>query len=132
MTDDEFFDRFFDRSLAPALFDHQGHVRLGWICLQRYPAPLAIEAACNGIARYATHLGAADKFHRTVTEALMRMLVQCGAADRSQGWDAFVQRSAPVLADARAQLARHYSAQLLASDAARRAFVAPDLLPLPC
>lgn len=83
-------------------------------------------------ARYAARLGAADKFHRTVSEAMMRMLVECGAADRSQDWNAFIQRSAPVLADARAHLARHYSAALLASEAARRTLVQPDLLPLPC
>lgn len=132
MTDDEFFMRFSDGTLPPALFNHQGHVRLGWICLQRYRPPVAIRAACDGIARYAAQLGAADKFHRTVTEALMRMLAECGAADRSQDWNAFIERSAPVLADARAQLARHYSPALLASDAARRKFVQPDRLPLPC
>ena len=132
MTDDEFFQRLCDCTLPAALFNHQGHVRLGWICLQRYPAGAAIQTACDAIARYAAHLGAADKFHRTVTEALMRMLLGCGAADRSQDWEAFAQRSAPVLADARAQLARHYSPAVLASDAARRVFVEPDRLPLPC
>jgi hypothetical protein len=132
MTDDEFFSSFSDCSLPPAHFNHLGHVRLGWICLQRHAPDQAIALACDGIARYAAHLGAADKFHRTLTEALMRMLLAEGAADRGVPWSAFEQRAVALLADARALLARHYSPALLARASARRQFAAPDLLPLPC
>jgi hypothetical protein len=132
MTDDEFLNRFSDCSLPPAQFQHLGHVRLGWICLQRYPVDEAVRTACDGIARYAAHLGAADKFHRTITEALMRMLAAHGAADRNLDWAAFSQRGGELLADAKGQLARHYSAAVLAGGEARRRFVEPDLMPLPC
>ena len=131
MTDDEFLDRLDDGSLPPSDFGHQGHMRLGWILLQRLPADEAIARACAGIAAYAGRLGAAAKFHRTVTEALMRMLLAAGAADRTLDWPAFAHRAADLAADARARLALHYSPQLLASEAARLGFIAPDLAPLP-
>ena len=127
MNDDEFFTRLCDCSLAPAQFNHLGHLRLGWICLRRFELDEAIRVACGAIGAYAASLGAADKFHWTMTEALMRLLW----ADRALAWPAFVAANADLAADARAILARHYSAPLLASDRARAGFVGPDLAPLP-
>lgn len=131
MNDELFLTRFTDLTLPPSEFGHLGHMRLGWILLQGHGAAEAIERACEGIAAYAAHLGAHDKFHRTVTEALMHLLLEAGAHDRQQDWDAFVLRAAPLMADARARLARHYSSELLNSELARRQFLAPDLAPLP-
>lgn len=115
MTDDQFFARLSDCSLPPSQFDHAGHLRLAAICLQRHGVDEAIARACGVIGRYAVSLGAPDKFHWTVTEALMRLL----------------HARVALTGDARALLAQHYSAQLLASEQARRRFVAPDLAPLP-
>lgn len=132
MTDDQFLYHLAHCSLPPAQFGHLGHVRLGFLCLRRFPAGEAIGQACGMIERYAAHHGAAGKFHRTVSEALMRMLLAEGARAPGLDWPAFAERAAPLVADAKAQLARHYSPALLASDAARLRFAEPDLLPLPC
>lgn len=115
MTDDEFFARLCDCSLAPSEFNHLGHIRLAAICLRRHAVDEAIGQACAIIRAYAASLGAAGKFHWTVTEALMRLMLPDGA----------------LAGDARALLARHYSAPLLASAQAKDHFVAPDLAPLP-
>lgn len=106
-------------ALDPSLFNHAGHVRLALACLHSAggDADAAAARCCAAIARYATHLGAADKFHWTVTETLVRLLA-AGQHDE-------------VARDARACLARHYSAAALAAPQARAHFVAPDLLPLP-
>lgn len=115
MTDDEFFARLGDCSLPASQFNHLGHMRLAAICLRRYAPDEAISRACAMIGAYAASLGAAGKFHWTVTEALMRLMRAGGGLE----------------GDARALLARHYSAPLLASEQARSRFVAPDLAPLP-
>lgn len=116
--DDQAFLSSFERCTLPkAYFNHTGHVRLAWLYLERHPFDEAVARTCAGIRAYATHLGAAHKFHRTITEALMHLL-------RMHGREA-------VLADAGALLARHYSPQLLASSAARDGFVPPDREPLP-
>jgi hypothetical protein len=104
-------------ALDPSLFNHAGHMRLARVCLQLHPVDAAAARCCRAIQRYAAHLGAADKFHWTVTEALVRLMAG-GAADE-------------VTRDARACLQRHYSAAVLAQPDARQRFVAPDLLPLP-
>jgi hypothetical protein len=115
MSDDEFLAQLRDGSLPPAQFNHRGHMRLAALCLRRYGVDEAVGVACAAIGAYAASLGAADKFHWTATEALMR-LMHAGRA---------------LEGDAQALLACHYSAPLLASERARRGFVAPDLAPLP-
>ncbi|MCG2585082.1 hypothetical protein [Massilia sp. TS11] len=116
MNDDLFLQQISDGSLAPSHFNHAGHIRLARILVQRYPLDDAVARCCTLIAAYARGLGAHDKFHWTVTEALVRLLHAHGPA---------------ALEDARGLLARHYSAARLADAAGRTRFLAPDLLPLP-
>jgi hypothetical protein len=132
MTDQEFARQLEQCTLPAAQFDHAGHVRLAWIYLREMEFDDAITATCETIERYATHLGAHAKFHHTVTNALITLLDAGGAADLTLDWNAFRHRNNALLSDARAALEQHYSPALLASDAARRCFVAPDRLPLPC
>ncbi|MES2898474.1 MAG: hypothetical protein V4723_02040 [Pseudomonadota bacterium] len=131
MTDDQFLTELGDCSLHPADFDHLGHMRLAWICLQRYPREQAIELACKIIHTYATHHGAPEKFHRTVSEALMRLLGDKGAANRAQSFAEFLAANDGFVDNARSRLSDHYSAALLDSAEARAAFLPPDRAPLP-
>lgn len=131
MTDDNFLCAFESRTLDPQHFNHLGHVRLAWLYLQRHDFDEAVARTCAGIRAYATHHGAATKFHWTVTEALMHLLRAAGAADRTLPWESFIAANAPLIANARAHMAEHYSNALLDSPAARTGFIAPDLAPLP-
>lgn len=131
MTDHEFEEQFANCTLPPAGFDHRGHLRIAWLHLQRFPLDEAISLTCTGIGRYAASLGAAGKFHWTVTEALMRLMHAGGAADPDLPFHRFLERQAALVADARGAVGRHYSDALLATDSARSGFVPPDLAPLP-
>ena len=81
--------------------------------------------------RLAAHLGVPGKYHRTLTEALVRLMAASGAASPALSWEAFRVANPQLMEDARSLLARHYSDALLASSEARAVFVAPDRLPLP-
>ena len=131
MTDKDFLSAFEACTLDPQHFNHRGHVRLAWLYLQRYDFDEAVARACHGIRAYATHLGAAAKFHWTLTQALMHLLHAAGAGDRAVGWEAFVTHNSALIAEARLRLAQHYSEELLDSPAARAGFVAPDRASLP-
>ena len=126
-TDEAFLADFLAARLGKADFNHRGHLRAAWLLLQRLPLDQAVEQTCTGIRRLAAALGAADKFHHTRTEALVRLMAQAGAADRTLGWETFLQRQPLLVRDARALLAQHYSPALLDSPEARLHFVAPDL-----
>ena len=131
MTDEIFLAAIANGELPAGDFGHLRHLRLAWLHLQSAPLESAIEHTCADIARFAVHHGAHAKFHRTVTEALMRLMASRGAADRALDWPTFQRRNAALIGDARALLAHHYSPTLLASPEARLRFLPPDLLPLP-
>ena len=130
-SDADFLAAFLDSSMPAAGFDHRGHVRAAWLLLQAHPLPEAVELTCDGIARLATRLGVPGKYHRTLSEALVRLMAEGGAGDRAQSFEDFVRANPALMQDARGVLARHYSPELLATEAARLRFVAPDRLPLP-
>jgi hypothetical protein len=128
-TDEQFLAAFLSCHLGPAEFDHGGHLRIAWILLQRHPLEQAVELACSGIARLAAHLGAAEKYHRTLSEVVMHLMAHGGAAVLS--WEAFLRANPELVMDLRGTIARHYSADRLNSSAACSTFVTPDRLPLP-
>jgi hypothetical protein len=131
MTDEQFLAGLADCTLPPAHFNHLGHLRLAWLMLRRHPFDEAQARTCATILAYASHLGAPGKFHRTITVALLHLLRAAGA-DRARDWPAFAAANPALVERARDCLAVHYSADCLASDAARSGFVAPDLATLPC
>lgn len=131
-ADDDAFLAAFDTCTLPAgAFGHRAHLRVAWLMLRGHPPADAIERTCAGLARLAAHRGAASKFHRTRSEALMRLMLAAGAAAAPDDFAAFLERNPALLVDARGVLARHYSAAVLDSDAARTRYLPPDLEPLP-
>jgi hypothetical protein len=135
LDDETFLARFLDRELAAEHFDHRAHLRLAWLYLQRYPLLEACARMCADTRDFAAALGAAEKYHHTITEALMRISYQ-RMCDRRQAFDTFLAANSDLLNDARGLLARHYSDECLHSIVARGAWVEPDLAPiddcLPC
>ncbi|XXY45013.1 hypothetical protein WME91_33935 [Sorangium sp. So ce269] len=130
-SDDELLASFADLTLPSQDFDHLAHLRVAWACLQRYPLAVAVERVCDGIRAFAAHVGAPARYHRTLTEALVRIMSARPAADPELGWEGFLARNPDLVHDARGLVLRHYSDERLASAAARAAFVAPDREPLP-
>jgi hypothetical protein len=129
LTDDEFLSAFLDCRLSGASFDHGGHLRIAWLLLKRYPRDQAIELICNGIARLATHLGAPEKYNRTLSEAIVRLMA--GPATDAESWDSFLVTNPMLVANVRGLLAQYYSNERLFSAEARSRFLTPDRQPLP-
>lgn len=127
-SNDAFLAAFLNTRLAPAAFTHRDHVRAAWLLLQRMPPDGAAGRFCDAIAALAQRAGAPDKFHRTVTEAFIRLIVARGPADC---WEDFLAANADLVLEGRRVLARYYSDTLLNSPAARERFMPPDRAPLP-
>lgn len=127
LSDTDFLAQFLAADLPAAGFDHRGHLRAAWLVLQRAPLPEAIETVCSGIARLAARLGVPDKYHRTLTEALVRAMAAGGAAQPGESFETFLNRHPDLLHAARSVLARHYSAACLAQPEAKHRWVPPDV-----
>lgn len=118
-----------DFSLAPADFNHRAHLCAAWQCLSEAPLEAASLRFVGLIKGYVGHLGAEDKYHHTLTIALLRLIHARMA--RPADWADFAAANPDLFTNARGLLEQHYSPELLQSTAARRSYVEPDRLPLP-
>jgi hypothetical protein len=131
MTDDEFVAAFMACRLAPEDFDHRAHLRIAWLLLRRHSLELAIEEICTGIARIALHFGAAEKFNRTLSEALVRLIARGEARAPNATFEEFLAANVALVQNVRGVLAEYYSPALLHSADAKQRFAVPDLRALP-
>ena len=125
MTDADFIRALEDTSLDPAHFNHEGHMRAAWYYNCHFDEATAIDKCCVAINRYATSLGATDKFHRTITVALMKLVRRRMEAANLRTWDQLKAGCPELFTDAYGELLQYYDQQTLASAAARHRFVAP-------
>jgi len=131
IEDDDFVDAFLHCRIASTGFDHRAHLRIAWLLLNRLPLGDAIEATCKGIERIARHFGVPDKYNRTMSEALVRLIARARADDPGAGFEEFLARNVALSRDVRGVLAQYYSSDRLTSAEAKRCFMAPDLRALP-
>ena len=130
LENSEFIEQFENQTLDPAHFNHVGHLRLCWLYLQKYELETAVEKTCTGIQRYAQSLGANDKFHRTTTEFLVRLVGLRVNRQPCDSFDAFLESNQDLVNDAQAVLSQFYSTSLLSSKDARLNYLQPDLVKL--
>lgn len=132
LTDDEFVTAFENLSLGAESFGHRDHVRLAWIYLNRYPAHEALPLFANGLRQFATHLGAAGKYHETITWAYLALINERMARGEDQAetqdlsWETFSTANADLFEWPGGALAKYYKQSTLDSDLARHAFLMPD------
>ena len=74
MNDREFVEAFEACAVASSDFHHTDHVRLAWIYLGRHELLTAIERFATSLRRFATHHGAAGKYHETITWAYLLLI----------------------------------------------------------
>ena len=128
LSEDELLREFEGCRLAPGSFHHGDHVRLAWICLRRFGQLGAEQYLLRGIRTMAESAGVPEKFLYTTTVAWVRLVAARQLDGADQSFDLWINRY-PELLDA-TLLAQYYSQATLQSEAARRAWIEPDLRPL--
>lgn len=128
--DDERLVRAFEQGTLPGSeFTHAAHVRVAWWYLRDRPFPEALAAFCTALRAFAAALGAAGKYHETMTVAYMLLIAERLDEARDLAWDAFAARFPELLERQPPILTRYYTDARLLSDRARRVFVMPDRAP---
>lgn len=122
-----------NHTLPAEQFNHLAHLQAAWAYRQRFAAREAAARCAYSLSRYAMAKGAIQKYHHTLTMALLTIMYDRIAHHPEQldDWDAFAAANADMLANARALVAEYYSEQKLQEDEARSVFIAPDLAALP-
>ena len=110
-------------------FRHCQHIHLAFLAVQRHGPARAADVVAGWIRHIAAYERAPQKFNATVTRAWTEIVAHHVGAGRRPDFASFAGHN-PALLDKRL-LARHYSARLLASPAARTGWVEPDLAGFP-
>lgn len=125
LTDEEFLQAFAACRIANDQFRHADHLRLAWLMLHRAPFDVALSEVRAAIQKFATHHGATQLYHETITIAWMRLLV----THHEETFAQFLSKNEERLKQN--LLHRFWTPELLASQPAKTHWVAPDLGPLP-
>ena len=115
----------------PSEFDHRLHIRLAYIYLCGKTQDDAFHTMRAWTFRYLSHHGVdPGKYNETLTRAWMLAVRHfMERTPNSQSSDDFIEQN-PGILDSGIMMT-HYSNDVLWSNAARRAFVEPDLDPIP-
>jgi hypothetical protein len=123
VRDRELVQAFEDCTLPSEQFPHRAHVRLAWLYLREGPLLEALPRFAEGLKRYAASLGAATKYHETVTWAYLFLIHERMARTECATFEEFASANDDLF---NGILDQYYRKETLASDLARRTFVMPD------
>ena len=124
MSDDELIQYFEAGQEPPGGFHHREHVRVAWLYLGREPLAAALERFRTGLRRFAEAQGKPDRYHETITTAYVLLIHE--RMTSALTWDEFASANSDLFAWSPSILDRYYQPETLASERARREFVAPD------
>ncbi|MEM7163550.1 MAG: hypothetical protein AAF487_14050 [Bacteroidota bacterium] len=129
MNDAEFFAKFESCQLDPSLFDHRAHIRLVWICIDKFGFEETLQKVQELIKSYVEHLGAFDKYNATLTVAAINVVFAFMQDSASPEFDEFLKENSDLLFNFKALISQHYSFDIFSSKMAASQYIEPDLLP---
>jgi hypothetical protein len=110
-------------------FDHEAHIYVAWLYLQRYPVVEASTRFIAALKRLTQQLGIPGKYHETISWFFMLLIDERRDEKNSNDWFLFRHDHADLFAGGKDNiLNRYYSSDLLGSDRARQSFMLPDKL----
>ena len=128
-TDDELVRQFQSCQLDPQLFNHEAHLRIAWIYINKFGLDAAIESMCEDLYNYVDHLSAKDKFNKTLTVAAIRAVDHFNKRSLSLSFVDFIKRYPQLKNDFKRLIASHYKTDIFNSPSAKLHYLEPDLLP---
>lgn len=131
IKDDQLFvEQFEALTIKPDTFNHIAHLRLAFLYIDQAGVEVAVNRVSDGIRTFATHVGATQKYHQTITEALVRLIGLRLQQRPVSDWQTFLAANLDLVEDARGVLLQYYSSDRLFSNEAQSQFITPDLMPL--
>ena len=98
MDDEEFIEQFETCTLPKECFHHRDHIRLTWLYLHRHSVIEALTMVSEGIKKFASSHGKADRYHETITWAYVFLIHErIARAGREQTWEEFAGANLDLL-----------------------------------
>ena len=128
LSNKQFEIAFANCSLAPELFNHEAHLRLVWIHLQKSELNNAINAVCHQLITFVGHVGAKDKYHATLTVAAVHIVHHFIEKSQASSFSDFITEFPQLKTDFKGLIQAHYSFDIFRNEAAKKTYLPPDLL----
>jgi len=128
-TDEEFESQFSNCTLDSSIFNHEAHIRLAWIHINKYGIEQALINLDSQLYSYVCSLGAEDKYNKTVTIAAVKAVYHFMQKSNSNNFKDFILEHPRLKTNFKELLDKHYSIDIFNSDIAKSSFLEPNLLP---
>ena len=113
-------------TIAAEAFDHEAHIYMAWLYLERYASPVAIGRFTDALKRLTRKLGVPNKYHDTISWFFLLLIEQRRCKRNNGDWFAFRRDNNDLFSPGSKLISRYYSPELLDSDRARQSFMLPD------
>jgi len=129
LSDVEFENQFENCELAPTIFNHEAHLRIAWIYINRYGVEKAVIRLCSQLRNYVNHVGASTKYNETLTSAAVRTVYHFMLKSKSHNFQDFIGENLRLTHNFKELLLQHYKTDIFTSATAKREYLLPELLP---
>jgi len=129
LSDTEFENQFQTCSFDPKLFSHEAHLRLAWIHITKYGVDKAEANIQTQLQNFVTHVGATDKYHKTLTIVAVRAVNYFVKKSKTKNFETFINQFPQLKTDFKSLINSHYSVDVFSSKKAKMEFVEPDVQP---
>ena len=127
LSDVEFLKELSNCTLNPKLFNHEAHLRLGWILINDLGLEKAEKKIEKQLLNFGKHNGVQDLYHRTVTIVAMKILHHFMKKSKTTSFKSFIEENSSLLTDFKGLIMKHYSYDIFESEEAKRTYLKPDL-----
>ena len=87
-------DRFEASDIDPSIFDHEGHIYMGWLYVSEYSRNDAITRFDAALRRLTQKIGATDKYNAMITWLFLLLIAE--RALEGEDWSAFRARNSDL------------------------------------
>lgn len=129
LSDTEFSIQFQNCSLDPSIFDHEAHMRLVWLQIEKYGIQKARINIQNQIQNFVKHVGAEEKYHKTLTISAIEIVNHFMTKKTSKTFKEFISEFPELKNNFKELIEHHYSYDIFKSLKANNEYLKPDLIP---
>ncbi len=128
-TDTEFEQQFATCKLLPSLFSHEAHLRLAWIHITKYGIEKALENIQSQLINFVAHIGALDKYNKTLTIAAVKAVDHFILKSESDNFEDFSIEFPRLRYNFKELMETHYTADIFNLATIKSTYLEPDLAP---
>ena len=128
LTDSNFIKQFKNGSLNPKIFNHEAHLRLAWLYINKFGIEQAEKDIQKQLKNFVEIVGAIDKYHKTLTIVAIKIVNHFMKKSDSDNFADFLNEFPQLKSKFKELVNTHYSFNIFISNKARIEYLKPDLI----